>query len=99
MARREREDTRAPRVAAAGPLLSTLDHWLNLPAERQFILLKDAESAKNGVHYLAAWGSKAIKVWYIVNQQLPVEASTPAVMAAGEEARKNKLPLIVHATG
>ena len=26
-----RDDPRAPRVAAAGPLLSTLDFWLNLP--------------------------------------------------------------------
>jgi imidazolonepropionase-like amidohydrolase len=92
-------DTRVPHVVAAGPLLSTLDHWLNLPAERQFIVLKDAESAKSGVHYLASQGSKAVKVWFIVNQQLPVEASTPGVMAAGEEARKNKLSLIVHATG
>jgi imidazolonepropionase-like amidohydrolase len=92
-------DTRVPHVIAAGPLLSTLDHWLNLPAERQFIVLKDAESAKSGVHYLASQGSKAVKVWFIVNQQLPVEGSAPAVMAAGEEARKYKIPLIVHATG
>ena len=42
-------DTRVPHVLAAGPLLSTLDHWLNLAAERQFIVLKDAESARNGV--------------------------------------------------
>ena len=27
----------APRVAAAGPLLSTIDHWVNTAAERQFI--------------------------------------------------------------
>ena len=92
-------DTKVPHVVAAGPLLSTLDHWLNLPAERQFIVLKDAETAKNGVHYLASQGSKAVKVWFIVTPQLPIEGSTPGVMAAGEEARKNKLPLIVHATG
>jgi imidazolonepropionase-like amidohydrolase len=92
-------DTRVPHVVAAGPLLSTLDHWLNLPAERQFIVLKDAESARNGVHYLASQGSKAVKVWFIVNAQLPVEGSAPAVTSAGEEARKFKLPLIVHATG
>jgi len=92
-------EPQVPHVVAAGPLLSTLDHWLNLPAERQFIVLKDAESARNGVRYLAAEGSKAVKVWFIVTPQLTVEGSTPAVMAAGEEARKNKLPLIVHATG
>ncbi len=92
-------DTQVPHVVAAGPLLSTLDHWLNLAAERQFIAIKDAESARNGVRYLAAQGSKAVKVWYIVRPDLTVEASAPAVMAAGEEARNSKLPLIVHATG
>ncbi len=99
MAHREREDTRAPRVAAAGPLLSTLDHWLNLPAERQFMLLKDAETARSGVAYLKSIGAEAVKVWYIVRPDLPVEKSAPAVLAAGEEARKAELPLIVHATG
>ncbi|HEV8231854.1 MAG TPA: amidohydrolase family protein [Thermoanaerobaculia bacterium] len=99
MAHRERDDTRAPRVAVAGPLLSTLDHWLNLPAERQFILLKDAESARNGVAYLKSIGAEAVKVWYIVRPDLPVEKSASAVLAAGEEARKAGLPLIVHATG
>jgi imidazolonepropionase-like amidohydrolase len=94
------KDTRVPHVVAAGPLLSTLDHWLNLAAERQFIVIKDAESARNGVRYLASQGAKAVKVWYIVRPpDLTVEASAPAVMAAGEEARKLKLPLIVHATG
>jgi imidazolonepropionase-like amidohydrolase len=92
-------DTSTPHIVAAGPLLSTLDHWLNLPAERQFIVLKDPDSARNGVRYLASQGSKAVKVWFIVTPQLPVEGSTPAVMAAGEEARAHKLPLIVHATG
>jgi imidazolonepropionase-like amidohydrolase len=92
-------DTRLPHVVAAGPLLSTLDHWLNLPAERQFMLLKDAASAKTGVDYLAAHGSRAVKVWFIVSKDLPVEQSAPAVVAAGEEAHKRGLPLIVHATG
>ena len=97
--RRAQDDPRAPHVAAAGPLLSTLDHWLNLPAERQFMLLSDEKSAHDGVQYLSALGSRAVKVWYIVRPELPVEKSAPAVMAAGEEARKAGLPLIVHATG
>jgi imidazolonepropionase-like amidohydrolase len=92
-------DTLAPRVRAAGPLLATIDFWLNLPGERQFIFLKDAEAAKTGVAYLASRGAQAIKVWYIVTPDVPVEASTPAVMAAGAEAKKRGLPLIVHATG
>jgi len=99
MAHREREDANAPRVAAAGPLLSTIDFWLNLPAERQFIHLKDAEAGRNAVRYLKARGADAIKVWFIVTPEQTVEASTPAVMAAGEEAKRLGIPLIVHATG
>jgi imidazolonepropionase-like amidohydrolase len=89
----------APRVKSAGPLLSTIDHWLNLPAERQFILLSDAASATTGVKYLAAHGASAVKVWYIVDDKHTVEQSLDAVRAAGEEARRKGLPLVVHATG
>jgi imidazolonepropionase-like amidohydrolase len=84
-------DTSVPRVVAAGPLLSTRDHWLNLPAERQFIHLKDEESGRSGARYLSAQGAKAIKVWYL-------EPNPAAMRAAGDEARQQKLPLIVHAT-
>ena len=92
-------NTTVPHVEAAGPLLSTLDHWLNLAAERQFIVLKDEKSARDGVKYLAAQGSHAVKVWWIVSPELPVATLAPAVAAAADEAHKNKLPLIVHATG
>jgi len=99
MAHRERDDPSAPRVEAAGPLLSTIDFWLNMPAERQFIHLKDADTARLGVRYLVARGADAVKIWFIVTPEQSVAASTPAVMAAGEEAGKLGIPLIVHATG
>jgi imidazolonepropionase-like amidohydrolase len=99
MAHRERDDPAAPRVAAAGPLLATIDFWLNLPAERQFIHLKDADAGRAGVRYLAARGADAVKIWFIVTPEQTVAASTPAVVAAAEEARSLGLPLIVHATG
>lgn len=93
-------NTLVPHVDAAGPLLSTLDHWLNLPAERQFMVLRDEASAREGVRYLASQGARAVKVWYIVRPpDLTVEASAAAVAAAGDEAHKHNLPLIVHATG
>ncbi|MGH9399605.1 MAG: amidohydrolase family protein [Thermoanaerobaculia bacterium] len=91
--------SRAPHVAAAGPLLSTLDHWLNLPAERQFMHLKDAESARAGVAYLSSIGTDAVKVWYIVRSDMPVEKTATFVERAGDETKKARLPLIVHATG
>jgi imidazolonepropionase-like amidohydrolase len=96
---RAETDLLAPHVEAAGPLLATIDFWLNLPGERQFLFLKDEEAAKTGVAYLASRGAQAVKVWYIVTKDRPVETSAPAVLAAGAEAKKRGLPLIVHATG
>jgi len=96
---RAETDTLAPHVVAAGPLLSTVDFWLNLPAERQFIYLVDEQAAREAVRYLAAHGADAVKVWFIVTPDRPVEELTAVVMAAGDEARKAGLPLIVHATG
>jgi imidazolonepropionase-like amidohydrolase len=93
------ESTELPHVAAAGPLLSTLDHWLNLPAERQFIYLKDAEVGRAGVRYLHEQGSRAIKVWFIPQESPSIAEMGKAVRAAGEEAKRLGLPLIVHATG
>jgi imidazolonepropionase-like amidohydrolase len=92
-------DSEVPRVAAAGPLLSTIDHWLNLPGERQFLVLTGADAAREAVRYLAERGSAAVKVWYIIDEDRQVAEFAPAVKAAGEEARSRKLPFIVHATG
>lgn len=99
LARRSELDTLSPRVSAAGPLLSTLDFWLNLPAERQFIHVPDPEAARDGVRYLASHGAAAVKVWFINGPGMDLPAMAEAVRAAGEEARKAGLPLIVHATG
>ncbi len=92
-------DTLAPHVASAGPVLSTLDFWLNLPAERQFIVLDDDESGRESVRYLASHGTNAVKVWFFPATDRDFDEMASAVAAAGEEARARDLPLIVHATG
>lgn len=99
MARRERDDTRAPRVAAVGPLLSTLDFLVNVPAERQMVYLKDADAARSGVRYVASLRADAVKVLTIVTPEHSAADSESVLLAAAEEARTAKLPLIVHATG
>ncbi|MEO8503952.1 MAG: amidohydrolase family protein, partial [Acidobacteriota bacterium] len=96
---RAENDTRAPHVAAAGPLLSTVDHWLNLPAERQFTYLHDEASAQAAVASLKASGARFVKVWFIVDNDAEVAKLEPLVRAAGDAARAAGLPLIVHATG
>jgi imidazolonepropionase-like amidohydrolase len=92
--------TRAPHLAVAGPLLSTRDHWLNLPAERQFIHMAGDGATREGARYLIASGTDAIKVWFLAGrEEAESEGHLDALMAAGEEARAADVPLIVHATG
>jgi imidazolonepropionase-like amidohydrolase len=91
-------DSRSPRLAAAGPLLSTWDFWVNLPGERQFVYLADAAAAQGGVRYLKSLGAAAVKVWLIDTGERPQSELETVVGAAGEEAARLGLPLIVHAT-
>jgi imidazolonepropionase-like amidohydrolase len=98
LARATRSATDAPRVVAAGPLLSTIDHWVNLPTMRQFLLMRDDSAVRAMVRAQAATGAEAIKVWYL---NLPDSARArmrPLLDLAGAEAARAGLPLLVHAT-
>ena len=99
MAAASESDTRAPRVRAAGPVLSTFDHWLNLAGERQILYLSSDSTARADVQYLKTLGASAVKIWFIVTPTRDFGEMTRVVMAAAEEARRVGLPLIVHATG
>jgi imidazolonepropionase-like amidohydrolase len=97
-ARTER-DPFAPHVAAAGALLATLDpKILVLPDQQQFFFPQTPDEARELVRHHKAWGSAAIKVWYVDRNGHAVEQSGPWVHAAGEEAKAQGLPLIVHST-
>ena len=63
LARESRERKDAPRVVAAGPLLSTIDHWVNLPTMRQFLFMDRDSVVRATVRAQAATGAAAIKVW------------------------------------
>lgn len=96
------EDAGAPRVAATGALLSTVDFWLNLPDQRQFVFMDSVTTVRETVRSHAALGSSAIKVWYIVPGSWSTADSTrfsERVHAAGAAADSVGLPLVVHATG
>src|SRR5204863_118711 len=80
--------------------LSTIDFWLNLPDQRQFIYMADEATVRQAVRAHKPWGAAAMKVWYIMPPQPPDTARVSNLMrVAGDEARKVGLPLIVHATG
>jgi imidazolonepropionase-like amidohydrolase len=96
---RAERSTSAPHVAAAGPLLSARDHWLNQPATRQFIHMSDADATRSGARMIAAWESDAVKIWYLVGAASPDTAAMKAnLRVAAEEAAAAGIPLIVHAT-
>jgi imidazolonepropionase-like amidohydrolase len=98
--RRYVDDPRAPRILAAGPLLSTIDFWLSLPGQAQFVHMASDSIVRETVRSHKAFGSDAVKLWYIMPPQPPDTARMQElVRAAGDEARKQDLPLIVHATG
>jgi imidazolonepropionase-like amidohydrolase len=93
-------DPRAPRIAAAGPLLSTIDFWLNLPGQQQFIYMANDSIVRETVRSHAAFKSDAVKLWYIMPPQPPDTARIQKlVRAAAEESHNHHLRFIVHATG
>jgi len=95
---RAESDTGAPHVAAAGPLISTIDHWINLPGEKQLMFASDEAAARAGVDYLASLGTDAVKIWFIPPADAEFDARAATVLAAGDQAKKRGVPVIVHAT-
>lgn len=90
----------APHVAAAGPLLSTLDHWVNLPAARQFVYTADDSATRAAARLARQYHSDALKVWYLADLPGADTVHLKAMLrAAADEARAAGIPLIVHATG
>jgi imidazolonepropionase-like amidohydrolase len=90
--------TTMPHVEAAGPLLSTRDHWLNLPAERQFVHMADDSTVRAGADYLVARATSAIKVWFLVGAAADTAALRHHMEITAAIAREADIPLIVHAT-
>ena len=98
LARGTRSATDAPRVVAAGPLLSTVDHWVNLPATQQFTFMASDTLVRAAVRAQVAAGAEAVKVWYLDLPDTLRAKKRPLLDLAGAEAARAKLPLIVHAT-
>lgn len=91
--------TSMPHVEAAGPLLSTRDHWVNLPAERQFLHIPDDSAVEAGVDYVVANETSAVKVWFLVGSQSDTAALRQRMETTAARAHEAGVPLIVHATG
>src|SRR2546430_1153427 len=58
---RTAQSSTAPRVLSAGPLLSTIDFWLNLPDQRQFIYMADEATVRQAGRAPQTRGAPAAK--------------------------------------
>jgi imidazolonepropionase-like amidohydrolase/predicted thioesterase len=92
-------ETSAPHVAAAGPLVTHAPReLLNLPGEQQMLRLSSEAAGREAVRYMAAFGTDAIKVWFLRAPAGEEAAIDARVLAVGTEAASLGVPLIVHAT-
>ncbi|MFI5213946.1 MAG: amidohydrolase family protein, partial [Gemmatimonadales bacterium] len=96
---RAENDLTAPHVAAAGPLLSTVDHWINLPDSKQIVFIPNDSAARALVRANLARGADAIKIWYVVRPDADTTAMKAWVRAAADETHRLGSRLLVHATG
>ncbi len=92
-------DPNMAHVRAAGPLISHAGlEIMNNETFQTFLPMGNAQEARESVRNLKYWGSTAVKVWYLAPSEERRSELDEALMAVGDEARAQGLPLIVHAT-
>jgi imidazolonepropionase-like amidohydrolase len=90
---------KAPRVAAAGPLISSVSReQLALNGDAPIVKIDTPEQGVQLVQKLAKEKPDYVKIWYIVNAENPVEKFRPVVHAVIAESHRLKLRVAVHAT-
>ncbi len=89
---------RAPRVAVAGPLISSISREALDLGDPPIIKCATAEDAIALVRREAEKKPDFIKIWYVVTPQETVEKNRPVVKAAIQEAHRLSLRVAVHAT-
>jgi imidazolonepropionase-like amidohydrolase len=89
---------KAPRVAAAGPLISSVSRPQLDLGDPPIVKIDTPEQGTQMVRKLAPQKPDYIKIWYIVNAENPVEKFRPVVHAVIAEAHRLKLRVAVHAT-
>lgn len=95
---RAAQNPRAPRVAVAGPLISSVSREALDLGDPPIIRCTSPEEARALVRREAERAPDFIKIWYVVTPDQPVQKSLPMVQAAADEAHRLGLRLAVHAT-
>ena len=88
----------APRVAVAGPLISTVDDPPLDLGDPPIVKITSADEARALVRRELARKPDYIKVWFIYRSDAAIPGDEAIVRAAGDEAHAAGVPLAVHAT-
>jgi imidazolonepropionase-like amidohydrolase len=89
---------KAPRVAVAGPLMSSVsDEELDL-GDPPIVKIDTPDQAREFVRRLAVQKPDLVKIWYIADKDHPVDAFRPIVHATVDESHAHKIRVAVHAT-
>jgi NADPH:quinone reductase-like Zn-dependent oxidoreductase/imidazolonepropionase-like amidohydrolase len=89
---------KAPRVAVAGPLISSVSRPQLDLGDPPIVKIDTPEQAREFVRKLALQNPDLVKIWYIVDKDHPVDSFRPIVRATVEESHAHKLRVAVHAT-
>jgi imidazolonepropionase-like amidohydrolase len=89
---------KAPRVAVAGPLISSVSREKLDLGDPPIVKIDTPEQARDFVRKLAEQKPDLVKIWYIVDKDHPVENFRPIVRATIEESHAHKIRVAVHAT-
>jgi len=89
---------KAPRVAVAGPLISSVSRPQLDLGDPPIVKIDNTEQAREFVRKLAAQNPDLVKIWYIVDKDHPVDSFRPIVRATIEESHARKIRVAVHAT-
>jgi imidazolonepropionase-like amidohydrolase len=92
------ENPKAPRVAVAGPLISSVARPQLDLGDPPIVQIETPEQGREFVRKLAPQNPDYIKIWYVVSPDSPIEKFRPVAQAVIEESHARKLRVAVHAT-
>ena len=89
---------KAPRVAVAGPLISSVSREKLDLGDPPIVKIDTPEQARDFVRKLIERKPDFVKIWYIVDKDHPVDSFRPIARATIEESHAHNVRVMVHAT-
>jgi imidazolonepropionase-like amidohydrolase len=96
--KRANATAKAPRVAVAGPLISSVSREKLDLGDPPIVKIDTPDQAREFVRKLSQQKPDLVKIWYIVDQDHPVDSFRPIARATIEESHAHKIRVAVHAT-